>query len=88
MKKVSKLIALASTALLTTGCNMRLVGDYSFNHIHIQMNPGEPVYHFEIKSWTDSEDDGCEVKLKDGTSMFVYGSYLLYDSDKCPLCNK
>ncbi len=67
---------------------MKLIGDYSFNHIHIQLNANEPVYHFEIKSWTESSDDGIEIKLKDGTSIFVNGGYILYDSSKCPLCEK
>lgn len=86
MKKVKLLLILPVVAMLSS-CNMRPLGDYSFNHVHIQMNANEPIYHFEIKSWTNSSDDGCEVQLKDGTSMFLYGSYILYDSDKCPICN-
>lgn len=87
MKKVKLLLTLPAVAMLSS-CNMRLLGDYSFNHIHIQVNAGEPIYHYEIKSWTNSDDDGIEIQLKDGTSMFVNGGYILYDSEKCPICEK
>lgn len=87
MKSKIRLLLLLPLMLLA-GCNHNMIGTYNFDHIHVQVNAGEPIYHFEVRSWTDSEDSGIEVKLKDGTNMFVNGGYVLYKSDKCPLCNK
>lgn len=84
------LLLLLFPLLLLTSCNTRVLGDYS--HIHIQVNAGEPIYHYEIKSWKSwiigSSAGGIEVQLKDGTSMFINGGYILYNSEKCPICNK
>lgn len=88
MKKLKLFLLAVLTTLSLTSCNMNLIGAYSFNQIHVQLNANEPAYHFEISSWTDSNDNGIEVKIKDGCSMFINGGYVLYKADKCPLCGE
>lgn len=63
-------------------------GSYSFKYVHIQM-PGmtKPV-HLEITSWKDDEG-GIELKIKDyGTIILGDGTYMLYTSDTCPICEQ
>lgn len=62
------------------------IGTYTFKYVHI-INGGNGKC-VEIRSWinNDSNANGIEVTLTDGTGMFFSeGSYYLSE-DKCPLC--
>ena len=85
MKKL--LIALlAISSLALTGCNNDIgFGSYSFHKVHVQMYGG-PTTHFEVDNWKDDEG-GVEIKTKKhGTIILGDGTYMLYDTDNCPIC--
>ena len=89
MKKIIIVVALVAIILTTAaimGCNMNPgLGTYSFKKVHILAHNGEEKC-FEISSWRDTEI-GCEVKLKNGGSLWLSeGTYILV-SDKCPICD-
>jgi len=89
MKKLiaAALVAIILTmAVIMTGCNRNIgLGTYSFKKVHILTHNGEEKC-FEISSWREAEI-GCEVKLKNGGSLWLSeGTYILV-SDKCPICD-
>lgn len=66
------------------GCNQNIgMGTLNFNRAHISVGDGYACV--EVKSWCENEV-GCEIKLKDGTSLYCSeGTYILIDGD-CPIC--
>ena len=90
MKRMKKFIILIMMLTLTllplTGCsNMSLgIGNYNFRKVHIS-TPGGFDKCYELDNWYDNER-GCEVKLKNGSSLFLSeGTYILVE-DYCPIC--
>lgn len=64
------------------------LGSYSFKHVHIQMYGMDKPVHLEITSWRD-DTGGIELKIKDhGTIILGDGTYMLYTSDTCPICEQ
>lgn len=87
MKKA--LLILTLVAMMTfalTGCNQSLGwGSYSYHKVHVQMYGQEPV-HLNVKSWREDEG-GIELKTESyGTILLGDGTYMMYDSDSCPIC--
>lgn len=68
------------------GCNQSLGwGAMRFNKAHITI--GEKDVCVEVESWHDNEI-GCELKLKNGTSIYcAEGNYILVYGN-CPICEK
>ena len=91
MKRMKKFVVLIMMLILTLfsfglgGCNKSCSpGNYNFTKVHIS-TPGGIDKCFELSSWHDNER-GCEVKLKNGSSLFLSeGTYILVE-DYCPIC--
>lgn len=89
MKKLLvSLLALASLSL--AGCdgqtNQVAVG-HSYAHVHLQIE--DKCVHDDVISYAfDWDGTMVEVNTKTYGWVMVNGGYLLYNSDKCPLCNK
>ena len=82
---VAVLFLIAVIVVPLTSCNMGIVGNYSFNKVHIFINDGEDAC-LDITSWYDNET-GCEVKCSDGSAIFLSeGTYALIEGE-CPICN-
>ena len=57
----------------------------NFEKVHIALGTTDTCV--EISSWHDNEI-GCELKLKDGSSIYCSeGTYILVDGT-CPICGK
>ena len=89
---MKKLIILTMSLILTiftftlSGCgNMSFsLGNYNFRKVHIS-TPGGFDKCCELDNWYDNER-GCEVKLKNGSSIYLSeGTYILVE-DYCPIC--
>lgn len=87
MKKLIILImSLILTVFTLSGCgNMSVgLGNYNFRKVHIS-TPGGFDKCCELDNWHDNER-GCEVKLKNGSSIYLSeGTYILVE-DYCPIC--
>lgn len=87
MKKVLLILTvIAMMTLALTGCNQNIGwGSYSYHKVHVQMY-GQEATHLKVKSWRDDEG-GIEIKTENyGTILLGDGTYMMYDSDNCPLC--
>jgi len=92
MKKSKLFIALLTiislcAMLCLTACNADIGwGSYSFHYVHVQMySMNEPV-HFEVDKWK-GDDGGIELATKKhGTILLGDGTYVMYDTEECPLC--
>ena len=85
-KFIISIIITFSMIFTLTGCNESIGwGTLSFNKAHISLG-GKDVC-VEVESWHDNEL-GCELKLKNGTSIYcAEGTYILVDGT-CPICGK
>lgn len=88
MKKIIAMImVVALMAVMLVGCgNMSVgMGNFNFKKIHVDMHNYSGC--LEIAKWYDNEN-GIEVKTKDGCSMYLAeGMYVLIE-DKCPFCGE
>ena len=84
MKKIILACILALSTFSLAGCNEGIGwGTFNFNRAHISV--GSKDVCVEIQSWHDNEL-GCELKLKNGTSIYcAEGTYILIDGE-CPIC--
>ena len=85
-KFITGLLIFTSVLFMFTGCNESIGwGSFSFNRAHISI--GTKDVCVEVESWHDNEL-GCELKLKNGTSIYcAEGTYILIDG-VCPICGK
>ena len=87
MKKLFGIL-LAVMPLCLTACGNHDItfGSFSFHYVHVQMyNMNEPV-HFEVNKW-QGDDGGIELRTeKHGTILLGDGTYMMYDTQDCPIC--
>ena len=88
MKKIIILLSVLSLLLLNS-CNMMIgFGKFSYHHVHVQMYGMTEAVHLDVTSWKD-DDGGIELKLVDGHNILLGdGTYMMYDTDECPICGK
>ena len=88
MKKILFSLLLILSLFLTSCGNENLGwGSYSFHYVHIQMYGDDPI-HLEVKSWTN-DNGGIELKTENyGAILLGDGTYMMYDSNECPLCGE
>ena len=89
MKKMFIIFLTSVFSLFTfSGCNEDLgFGNYSFKKAHINLDGQNNGICVNIKSWHDNEV-GCEVKMENGSSLYLSeGTYMLVE-DYCPICGK
>ena len=90
MKKLlSILVTLVSMSLV--GCsktNYDMSESYhSYKHIHLES--GDKYIHDDVISYSyDYDGTIVEVNTKTYGWVLMSTGYMLYNSDKCPLCNK
>lgn len=89
MKKLL-LSLLTIVSLGLTGCSQNNQvgnGNQSYTHIHVQI--GDKVMHDEVISYAyDWDGTVVEANTKTYGWIMLSNGFLLYNSDKCPLCNK
>ena len=68
------------------GCNEAMgFGTFNFDRAHISVGGVDACV--EVESWHDNEI-GCELRLVNGTSIYLSeGTYILIDGE-CPICKK
>ena len=89
MKK-KLLLLLTILPLMLTGCGNHDIswGSYSFHYVHVQMYGTVVPVHLKVTSWK-SDEGGIELKTENfGTILLGDGTYMMYDTDNCPLCGK
>lgn len=89
MKKLLfALLTIASLAL--AGCNdtnQTQNGKQSYKHVHLQLE--DKCIHDDVTSYAfDWDGTMVEINTKTYGWVMVNGGYMLYNSDRCPLCNK
>ena len=87
MKKIIVFILAALLAVAMAGCNMGLgLGNFEFTGVHCSDFSGN-CRDFTVTKWYE-DDTGIEVKTKEAGSIFCSeGTYILYEGNKCPICN-
>ena len=89
MKKLL-LTLLTISALSLAGCNetnQTANGQQSYKHVHLQME--DKCMHDDVVSYAfDWDGTMVEINTKTYGWVMVNGGYMLYNSDRCPLCNK
>ena len=87
MKKVIVIMLIFVMTLALTACgNQNLLwGNFTYKHVHI--SDAIDGYCFNIEQWNE-DDTGIELKLEDGSTIFLSeGTYMMFsDSDACPYC--
>ena len=89
MKKfLAGLLALTSVLAFSSCGNQDVIGwgNFDFKRAHIFTGDGNGVC-VEIQKWIDNEL-GCEIKMTNGSSLYLSeGTYMLVE-DYCPICGK
>lgn len=89
---IKKLLAslLAITCLCLTGCddgNQTTHGSGKYTHVHVQLS--DKVFHDDVVAYNYKyEGTAVEINTKTYGWIFLNNGFMLYNSDKCPLCNK
>lgn len=89
MKKIIALISL----LLLTACTNTSNHDYNtetfaYKYVHVECTTNA-VMHDEIEKWyNDNDGTLCYIKTKNYGWICLNGNFMLYNSARCPLCNK
>lgn len=89
MKKLKLLLATLMSATCLTACGNHHfgLGSFEFHYVHVQMYGMEPT-HLKVKEW-QSDNGGIELHTEShGTILLGDGTYMMYDTEKCPLCGE
>lgn len=92
MKKILITI-LATMSLSLTGCKLnsnRVDNNYyrGFKHVHIQLGDDKVIHDDVVEYSYNSEGGTVQLNTKNSGWVMLSGGYLLYNTDRCPLCNK
>lgn len=89
---MKKLLAVILLALTLTGCdetNILSSGSGQYKYIHIQFVSGTNPVHDEIKHYTYcGSGTFVQVETKTYGWIALNDGFMLYNSDRCPICNK
>lgn len=89
MKKLFRLLFII-LILFLSGCkdgNYSRSGSGTYNHVHIQLS--DKAIHDDIETYNYKyEGTAVEIKTKTYGWIFMNNGFMLYNSDRCPLCNK
>ena len=87
---MKKLVLLVTAALALAGCtsgNYKSSGSGSYAHCHIQI--ADKIVHDDVIAYNYKyEGTAVEINTKNYGWIFMNNGFMLYNSDRCPLCNK
>lgn len=83
---MKKILLLALTTLALTSCDDGMTAKYK--KVHIQMDGGVPI-HCQVLEWGSASYCSSEIKTQEyGWVIVSSENFMMYSTDKCPICNK
>lgn len=81
-------ISVFITIIIFASCGNRGVGYGNFDFKHIHIKDGDTGYCATVTKWYEGST-GIEVTTKEYGAIFCSeGTYVLFENNKCPFCNK
>ena len=81
-------ISIIILMITLTNCGNQGIGYGNFDFKHIHIGDGDTGYCATVTKWYE-DSTGIEVVTKEYGAIFCSeGTYILFENNKCPFCNK